>query len=223
MSKEFIFSMLLAAGLTGCTEGALPTSSSIVDEGDAEDAAKDDGMCIRRSRSCSPWSGRRCCTGFCSVTGYGPGTCVAPLADGASCWEDRQCRSHSCVDYTCQSACRASGGSCTADGDCCSGLFCYNFTYAPWTCKPPQADGAFCTDNRQCQSGVCEDYQCVSQRCASTGSTCSSDGDCCAGSFCDPGVYSYTYHQCTPALAAGEYCLRASQCRSGSCVDYRCQ
>jgi hypothetical protein len=58
-------------------------------------------------------------------------------------------------------------------------------------------------------------------QCAESGSVCSVDTDCCAGSFC----FNFTYLPpvCRSLIADGEWCEEDGHCQSGHCVDYVCR
>jgi hypothetical protein len=93
-----------------------------------------------------------------------PPTCEQPFPNGSSCYDDGDCASKLCKDYVCSpTVCIDEGIACTADADCCAGLFCTSslFSYAPHACAQPLQLGAFCTQSSQCQSKLCIDYGCV--------------------------------------------------------------
>lgn len=115
--------------------------------------------------------------------------------------------------------CAAAGDTCGADSDCCDDSFCFTFTYAPPTCRAKLADGAWCLEDSQCQSGSCVNAVCGGA-CTNLGTACEDDSDCCPGSFC----YDYTYEPnvCRTALANGSHCLQDRHCASGNCANYSC-
>jgi hypothetical protein len=213
--KSILFFSILATA--GCGSEALAPPADDLAADDA--ASKADGQCIRRHHACT-WGSHKCCTGYCAITGYGPGECVAPLADGAACSSDNQCKSANCQDYKCATTCRGAGLTCTSDGNCCNGLFCENFTYGPWTCKSPQPNRATCTADIQCESGNCHDYSCAPAGCVDLGKTCRTNGDCCGG-FCNNATYAAW--TCTALLAKGAHCWNDAWCASGRCTNYQCE
>jgi hypothetical protein len=129
-----------------------------------------------------------CVTGtFCNA-----GACTATLANGASCLRTRQCTSGNCVDgYCCDTAC---GGSCD---ECASN---------PGTCTIMPAGSA----------GVpaCAPFLCGGTS-ASCATTCSSNSDCAASSYCQNGV-------CFGLKANSSTCAADSECFSGFCTDGFC-
>ncbi len=189
-----------------------------------------------------------CCTGtFCDTSTYGPTKCRAARPDGAYCDDARQCQakvctaskcgaapkvngaactagaqcvSGSCQKGHCAAVCAAAGASCTANADCCGGAFCNNLTYAPWTCTAPQANGAYCDGDAQCQSGNCHSSICAAAVCGHAGTACLSNGDCCGGTFC----FNYTYAPpvCHVGLANGTSCFDDAHCQSGHCNGSVC-
>ena len=176
--------------------------------------------CFATGHTCS--KDPDCCGGsFCNNFNYGPWKCTAPLANGESCLADTQCHSGHCQAGACVNAvCGNAGTACTTAGDCCGGTFCNNFTYGVWQCKGPQANGAACTADPQCLSGSCQSGSCAAAACANSGTTCSINADCCAGTFC----FNYTYAPptCKTALANGNYCINDAQCLSNRCRSSLC-
>lgn len=178
--------------------------------------------CRSSGRGCS--TSADCCLGlFCDSYTYGPAKCRPAQPDGASCLDSRECQSRLCQNYQCVSAvCVAVDSACSADGDCCAGLFCDNieYSYLPPKCTAPRPIGSHCSDNRQCQSQLCQRYECVAVVCGPIGATCSADAECCSGAFCDSD--SYGPWQCIGSLPNGFGCSRPVQCQSRNCVNYQC-
>ncbi len=182
-----------------------------------------DAECIALHKTCKQ-GGPPCCGGFCALYGYISGTCEAPLPDGSYCQSDAQCASGVCQGYQCGAAraCAAEGERCQASADCCAGFCETNAYVTSWhTCVPPQANGAYCTIDRECGSGICRNDQCVAQACGALGTKCQADADCCDGSFCDH--FTYAPPACTAPWPKIHYCNEDRQCQSGACVDYQCQ
>ncbi len=232
MTRNYLALTAVLAALLGCGSGALspegtPTSTTDPLASDPDEAAgiKEDAQCVHRGKTCKS-GGHGCCSGFCNQTGYGygPGTCTAPQPDLSYCMNDSWCKNKNCVQNLCGAAvttCGAIDHSCKVDGDCCSGTFCRNDTYAPWTCVAPTTNGSFCERDNQCQSGICQDYNCVAKSCVAVGTSCKQDNDCCSGNFCD-NTGGYGSFACTAPRPLGGYCHSDAQCQSGTCEDYAC-
>jgi hypothetical protein len=116
------------------------------------------------------------------------------------------------------SMCVATGQACKTSADCCAGS-CDTNAYLPtWhKCKAPLMTGAYCHEDRACQSGHCIAYRCVDTVPAGA---CGSDADCGAGTFCDNATYAPW--KCVPLRADGAFCTADTQCACGACVDYVC-
>jgi hypothetical protein len=201
-----------------------PTSYGAAQAGSA-DSYKGDGAgaCVAEGKTCRV-GGPACCTGTCHDSGYGAGTCGPLLDDGRYCTHDNDCQSGHCQQYQCAAAgaCVAENQSCRLDGDCCSGLFCDNQGYSLYVCLSPKADGQYCTADKQCASGHCQDYVCGGQTCAQTGASCASHDQCCSG-WCDlENAYLPSWQKCRDAQANGAYCTGDNECQSGRCLDYTC-
>jgi hypothetical protein len=137
----------------GCTTNPLPPAPS---------PALVAASCKDNGADCD--AADQCCSGYCQLHGvYSEDwrTCVAPLADGQYCIEDGDCASRQCLDYRCGGVGACAGQGCGSDGDCCRGTYCYNETYAPFTCELLSPDGQWCTADSHCQSGHCRDYTCA--------------------------------------------------------------
>lgn len=184
--------------------------------------------CSALQAECGPHIETACCSGlFCStdILAYGPGTCIAPQADGAFCAEDAHCAGGHCIANVCRSAeCGDAGTACADTFPCCDGLVCDLVGYTEGVCVPPFEDGRFCVDDAQCESGHCVDNVCGTPTCRDAGTECYDDFQaCCSGLFClqAPGTYGLAY--CSAPLPAGEYCLDPAQCESGACTDNVCE
>lgn len=179
--------------------------------------------CVAEGKICKAASD--CCAGsFCDSDSYGPWRCRAPRADGAYCTGDAQCKNGHCVANLCASApaCATTGAGCKGDLDCCAGTCDFNAYLITWhTCVAPQADGSYCSRDRQCQSGHCESSLCTTpgKACGAVGKSCTIDTDCCAG-FCENATYAQWV--CTAPAAVGAFCFADNRCQSGRCVNYVC-
>ncbi len=163
-----------------------------------------------------------CCAGlYCFSFTYAPATCHQRLADGEPCFDPAQCSSGACTaDHCGTAACAANGDACGATAACCAGSYCFDFTYAPATCRPKRIDGSACDLATECQSGACTSGRCGAAACSTDGNVCGEDSECCAGSFC----FSATYapQVCTAPMVGGAYCWEDRHCATGSCVDGQC-
>ncbi len=153
-----------------------------------------------------------CCDEACAGTCYAcnlpgaMGTCTAVPAGedpGQGCAEEPLL---SCgLDGTCDGA-----GACRrypARTECRPGRCTAGMEYAASACD---GSGAPCPEQTvpsACASGMCTDNSCAA--------SCSGDGACQAGFFCNAG-------RCAAKLNAGAACSREGQCMTGHCVDGVC-
>lgn len=159
-------------------------------------------------------------------TVYDHRRCLMGRADGEFCYRDEQCSSLSCKGGACAAAgCVPEGITCQSNSDCCAGTFCDElnnlYSYIPLQrCQAPKANGSSCTDHSHCQSGICNDYQCVSSLCSAVDVQCSGDVDCCEGLFCD--TLTYAPVACKAPRVNGANCTADNHCQSNNCEDYQC-
>jgi hypothetical protein len=138
--------------------------------------------------------------------------CVDLKADERHCGSctNRYAEGSECVGGTCAAACLSIGGSCTAGGQCCSGI-CDS-----GTCASCVSVGGSCTADIQCcaaepfQLRICDNGTCAT--CRWNGNPCSSDGECCSG---DCPISTNTY--ATPCLPNCSSCTEDSQCCTNNC------
>jgi hypothetical protein len=99
----------------------------------------------------------------------------------------------------------AIGAPCTLDTDCCTG-YCWLYEDMITACqqKPgePQAcvdAQGYCTQNRNCCSGLCQNNACFAgadtNSCLSLGSTCIQDDSCCSDNCLNDGM---GHTECAP-------------------------
>jgi hypothetical protein len=163
---------------------------------------------------------------FCNV-GYtfGATTCVPLLAHGI-CENHTHCQSGRCAQVCidpnrCQESPPPSTASwtCVDKSDCCdAGSRCLN-----GRCFVLRADGGECGEDNQCVTGHCTFGRCgTSTICASTGTVCKYDLECCPGLVC----HNAEGRGCndvvaTPACVspadAGHACCRGFDCKSKKC------
>lgn len=188
------------------------------------------GACTADFHCCG---GAVCVSGSCGGGGGGGGRAL-----GAECTSTSQCSqtggsvvcaSNGITADGARNCCRNTGGSCTADIQCCSGIFCVNGTCggtasSPTTPAGGLALGAQCTSSDQCtQSGgptVCANngYEADGPLncCRNEGGTCTGVGysaDCCGGLYCVNGICTNNE---TGGLAIGAQCSQTGQCSQAS-------
>lgn len=121
-----------------------------------------------------------------------------------------------------KNCCRNTGGSCTADLQCCAALYCVNGTCGGGTSTTGNlAPGATCTATTECsQTGgsvVCADNGIPSDGalncCRTAGGSCADavySADCCGGLYCRDGVCGST--PTDGEKEPGEICTGTPQC-----------
>jgi hypothetical protein len=138
--------------LIGCTDNPLPPNQPALLTSE----------CQANGSNCN--QGDQCCSGYCQThSAYVDDwrTCQAALADGEHCFADNDCVTKQCIDYRCGGVGACEGQACDSDANCCRGTYCYNETYAPFTCARLSSDGEWCTADSHCQSGHCRNYTCA--------------------------------------------------------------
>lgn len=146
---------------------------------------------------------RSCVEGtYCGAAEEQPATCLATVAEGASCAE--------CLDPEC---CEA-GSYCAPDGD------------APLTCVARGAEGASCNFFVGCSEGLFCDFSAATCRQpGGEGDTCNdSSGACALGFVCDAtrrcAREGAPVNESVEVLADGTACARGDVCALGTtCVD----
>lgn len=108
-----------------------------------------------------------CLEASCHVSGV----CAAatPLARGASCTADAQCKSLACAAGVCAAGVAEDGAVCAAGAECASE------NCDKGVCGL-RLDGTACTADAQCEGGVCYSGACTS--------SCKKSDDCPSGSEC---------------------------------------
>jgi hypothetical protein len=145
-----------------------------------------------------------CCETFaCHQHGFCTRQCPNP---GADCDNDSDCCSADdfCSNGTCQprSTCRAFMESCVDSSECCSDAVFLECIFG--LCQVPEClpEFAFCTENDQCCSNVCQGFACSG--------ACGGIGDACA---MEAGA--------APAGAAYACCQTGLRCLEGTCASCR--
>ncbi|HTM44161.1 MAG TPA: hypothetical protein VL137_04355, partial [Polyangiaceae bacterium] len=115
--------------------------------------------------------------------------------------------------------CHDVAGSCTSNGQCCSGA-CDPTNHVciktPGVCL---GAGEVCSAGTDCCTFACVGGKCGSQQCTADGENCSTDDECCGGTCGAGGT-------CTPLSGAcntsGNPCNNHSDCCSNYCLDGLC-
>eukprot|EP00039_Didymoeca_costata_P015321 m.258733 g.258733 ORF g.258733 m.258733 type:complete len:854 (-) comp16195_c0_seq1:114-2675(-) len=138
---------------------------------------------------------------FCDKVGTN--VCTGKRDVGESCTRDRQCQSGKCP-----SGVLTKCAECLEDSHCGSSEYCD--TSGVNTCEAKRANGVSCTQDRQCQSGMCPFG--IGAKCAE----CLADNDCSSGDYCDKsGV-----NTCERQKDSGVSCSRDAVCKSSCCKLY---
>lgn len=199
----------------------------------SRDADCASGLSCRPTENLPPWDS--------SPRTY---VCMAPSADGSDCQSDSHCVSGVC--RTSDKICGASKvpSLCARDAECGSGLCVNNFcsvhvsiaepcdltrlcpagSYCPSpgattrVCTVEAADGATCTESRECTSRFCDATTNTCQPPRAIGNTCTEGSDECGTHACTDTVTSGGVFVCaTRPLPNGTRCEFSSDCASGIC------
>lgn len=123
--------------------------------GEACDESVDALLAFTRQRDAG--ADHRVCAGVC--TGR---RCADPIAEGGACTGSAQCADGlACVHGLCKPGRGSKVGDGCATGRCEGGLRCVGAT-----CVEPKADGAACTDDRECLGGCVKSGDAGTGRCA---------------------------------------------------------
>jgi hypothetical protein len=149
------FSRLIAVFMLSAPLAFACTSTQKDDDDDAEGVGGEGGMCAQKLESCT--SNGECCgyesgNNFCVNTGSGAICAIA-------CSSGSQCASGCCASLEgggsvcapaqyCEPTCRATGTSCTKNGDCCG------FKGGDALCVSGIC-AATCSYGSDCKSGCC--------------------------------------------------------------------
>jgi hypothetical protein len=177
--------------------------------------------CSANPASCQAGGGICASDGSCN--------CTPPVGLCTACSQNSDCQSGLCdpTASVCQmTACQADAGACLAANGICATDGSCNCTPPVGLCKP-------CSQNSDCQSGLCDPTAAVCQTttcssdaasCAAGGGACASDGTCectllcnlcfsdsdCATGFCDPNTAFCNTATCStdprPCTATGGAC-----------------
>jgi hypothetical protein len=157
---------------------------------------------------CSP--DRVCCDKECD------GVCEACTSQNKGSGVDGVCANVPAGASDPEKQCVPGSGQCGADGLCDGTGRCRVYALptqpcGPTTCADSSVTGQLCDGQGNCVSNTqsCDSYRCAGAACATT---CTSDDDCVAGSFCD------TLGHCGPKKADGQSCAAQNECQS-ACVN----
>ena len=112
--------------------------------------------CVGNGTACS--TNGDCCSGICAN-----GTCAAACATiGNWCSKTSDCCTGKCVKGACyeQTSCLEETEECTAQGECCEGLYCA-FGGKKLQCTACLLDGSKCKYDYECCSGTCNEGACA--------------------------------------------------------------
>lgn len=137
----------------------------------------------------------------------------------AGCSTNPESSSHE-DQLTDDNACLSAWRYCHVSDQCCSGYCDTAGGYAGGKCSPPQAEGAFCSQNSECQSKLCNNYQCTAPGCFADKATCLASSDCCSG-WCD--TRTDPLGSCAAPQPFGYFCEDHNECLSRACDKHRCQ
>lgn len=138
---------------------------------------------------------------------------------GMTCTIDGDCVTSKCASFSGVRKCSAGnvGDACDGASDCLSGV-----CGATGICEGLLAEGATCTADYDCKSGMCitgsDGTKC---RTGKTWDPCTKDKQCSTG-YCQPGSTlnpPSPYGACRPNLSVGSTCLVDSNCQSNKCVE----
>ncbi len=119
-------------------------------------------------------------------------------------------------------ACVASGASCKASGDCCSGL-CENLVCAAPKCK---GIGETCAVAGDCCNLNCSGGKCASVACVADKAPCTVGGNPCCSTKCEASLSEAGGYRCTPlnptCKTAGNPCTGSGECCSSFCKNNIC-
>jgi len=129
------------------------------------------------------------------------------------------------VEWSACSPSCSSGGPCTADADCNSGI-CSTGTCQPSACAPTCGMGADCGSNADCLSEQCTAGKCAAPLCSPScagGAACSNNSNC-SSFVCSAGACAPPWCAAQPGKCGqGSPCGANGDCGSGICSAGTCQ
>jgi hypothetical protein len=200
------------------------TGESCTAATDCASATCQDGVCGQGLRDTPCGSNVDCVSNECvpstqsgqmGICAYAPGqTCdkasseCGTLGDCScsACTDPPDCTGQLCL------CCHLSGGSCSADWQCCS-----NYCAPNSMCGTKRWIGEPCQYNADCTSGLCGANG-LCQSCGVVNCGCISNSDCVNSATCHTDDKGQTY--CLGGT--GETCGSSADCISGSCLDSKC-
>ena len=216
---------------------------------------KDPRKCNKGKSQCNV---KNDCTpnAYCRKVAGQPNACrpestVRGIATGQYCESDAQCGTGLCRDYLCKDKapyckvkdpwkCNNGKKQCEGDVDCEANAYCRKVAGQPNACRPKQEVRnitleKYCENDKQCASGLCNDYLCSEKSeactvqdpraCNNGEKQCERDIDCEANAYCrkvagQPNVCRYK--DSVKDRPMGDACTSADQCVDGYCDAYAC-
>ena len=114
------------------------------------------------------------------------------------------------VGIACSQSAGTVGADCGNDGDCQSGLVCFNST-----CIDPAASSTNCIVDAQCPAGSI----CLNGKCGQGPTSCQTDEECGEGEQCVSLTCVDTSQNPDPDCETDEECEEGKVCTKGACVD----
>lgn len=154
----------------------------------------------------------------CAITGNDLDACTlkGSLADGAGCYDGRQCQSGRCKRADGSANCgtcaafEKPAGTCFDNGDCASGSECFDNQCAAYTEAGGECadDLASCKPGLTCSKGTCITAIEIDGACTQGGNECRNGLTCVSGTCKAPAV---------TVAAVGASCKSGEVCRKSSC------
>lgn len=196
-----------SADFTDCSAAALTDLDTTCGDGDLDPGEGCDAICDLGLTCRPPGTSNQC---QCCSDGW---PSAAPCCNPSSILITYPPQSKSCIPTRCDppDSCRT-GDTCRGDGSCCTtlgGNLCA-MAYAPPFVNTMYTLTACCAGLECRRLALPEGARC----CASGGTTCTSDGECCTG-HCASGT-------CEACRAGGVGCGTADECCSGACEGGVC-
>lgn len=145
-------------------------------------------------------------------------TKVRLCAMSTACQRDEECGPYHCAISGSTGSCTRGelNNACDEDADCSTGK-CEARSATRMVCVRYGGTGSECTDDDECQSGICYDFDFSDGRCSdgAAGAACEDDDQCVSGPCVSQGFGEQGI--CTDRTL-GSRCNGPSECNSGFCV-----
>ncbi len=152
------------------------------------------------------YNSQNCASGYCNSSNH----CEPRKPNAAGCQNNSECLSGYC-DFFRSRTCTE---HCYSDSECDAGLHCNQNSEQ---CQAPQADGAPCRENADCQSQNCNPQSDTCTTKSGVGGPCTGSLDCSFDAFCSNQVCQRRAgpdQTCT----AGDTCLAPFVCIESKCT-----